>query len=191
MRWMLRAALIASVLVMGSTELSAQRAAARRGVWFGAGLGMGSARLSCTICRAGRDGGTSGYLRVGATLTPRFLLGAETTLWYHSENDINFLLGSVFAVVYLYPMNNSGFYIKTGLGVAQYSAKDPNDKISTQAIAGQVGVGYEVLVARNLSIVPFANFQGTAGADVRFNNTVSDLSANTSLIQVGLGITMH
>jgi hypothetical protein len=88
-------------------------------------------------------------------------------------------------------MNNSGFYIKTGLGVAQYSAKDQNDEISTQALAGQIGVGYEVMVARNLSIVPFANFQGTAGADVRFNNTVSNLSANTSLIQVGLGITMH
>lgn len=191
MRCMLRAVLFASVLVLGSSELLAQRTAAHRGVWLGAGLGMGSARLSCTICRAGRDGGASGYLRVGATLTPRFLLGGETAIWYHSENDMSFLLGSILAVVYLYPMNNSGFYIKTGLGVAQYSAKDQNDEISTQALAGQIGVGYEVMVARNLSIVPFANFQGTAGADVRFNNTVSNLSANTSLIQVGLGITMH
>ena len=191
MRCMLRAVLVTTVLVLAASELSAQRAAAHSGVWFGAGLGMGSARLSCTICRAGRDGGTSGYLRVGATLTPRFLLGGESAIWYHSENDMSFLLGSVLAVVYLYPMKNSGFYLKTGLGVAQYSAKDQNDEISTQALAGQIGVGYEVMVARNLSIVPFANFQGTAGADVRLNNTVSDLSANTSLIQVGLGITMH
>lgn len=191
MRWTLRAVVLASVLALGSSELHAQRAAPHRGIWFGAGVGMGSARLSCTICRAGRDGGTSGYLRFGATITPRILLGGETTIWYHSENDMNFLLGSVLAVVYLYPMPNSGFYIKTGLGIAQYSAKDNNDEISTQALAGQVGVGYEVMVARNFSIVPFANFQGTAGADVRFNDTVNDLSANTSLIQVGLGITMH
>jgi hypothetical protein len=185
------AALIASLVLMSATPLEAQRVANRQGLWFGGGVGIGSARLSCTVCRAGRDGGTSGYLRVGATVTKQLLLGAETMIWYHSQANVDYLLGSVQAVVLLYPMTNSGFYIKTGLGIAQYSAKDPNNKVSSQALAGQVGVGYEVAIGRAMSIVPYANFLGTSGADVRYNDTISGFGANTSLIQVGVGLTLH
>ena len=32
---------------------------------------------------------------------------------------------------------------------------------------------------------------GTTGADLRFNDTVSGLSANTSLFQLGVGLTLH
>ena len=191
MRWYHRAVLVTSLLVSSAAGLAAQRVPVRSGFWFGGGVGMGSARLSCSICRGGRDGGTSGYLRLGATITPQILIGGEATVWYHTQNSVDFLLGSVQAVLYMYPKKNSGFYIKTGFGLAQYSAKDSVDKISTQAIAAQVGVGYEVLVSHNLSIVPYANFLGTSGSDMRFNDTVSGLSANTSLIQVGLGLTLH
>jgi len=191
MRWYHRAALVTSLLLSSAGSLAAQRVAERSGFWFGAGVGAGSARLSCSICRGGRDGGTSGYLRLGATVTPQILIGGEATVWYHSQNSVDFLLGSVQAVMYLYPKKKSGFYLKTGFGLAQYSAKDSVDKISTQALAGSVGLGYEVLVSSNLSIVPYANFLGTSGSDMRFNDTVSGLSANTSLIQVGVGLTLH
>lgn len=191
MRRFSRAALVASLLLLSTSGLSAQRVANHRGVWIGGGLGLGSARLSCTVCRAGRDGGTSGYLRVGATVTPQLLIGGEALAWYHSQGNLSFLLGSIQAVVLLYPMPKSGLYIKTGFGLAQYSAKDPTDKISSQALAGQVGVGYEVAIGRTLSIVPYANFLGTTGADVRFNDTVSGLGAKTSLMQVGVGVTLH
>ncbi len=191
MRWIRRAALFASVACLAVTPLAGQRVADHKGVWFGGGLGMGSARLSCSICRAGRDGGAAGYLRVGATVTRQVLVGAETLLWYHSDGPVDYLLGSVQAVVLLYPMKDNGFYLKTGLGLAQYSAKDSDDKASTQALAAQVGVGYEVLVGKGMSIVPFANFMGTTGADLRFNDTVSGLSANTSLFQLGVGLTLH
>lgn len=192
MRWPSRAFLTASILVSSVTALQAQGGVAEhRGFWFGAGVGLGSARLSCSICRSGRDGGTSGYLRVGATVTPRLLVGAETVVWYHSQDQIDYLLGSLQAIVVLYPLKKSGLYFKTGLGIAQYSAKDDDDKVSSQALAGQFGAGYEIPISRSMSIVPYANFIGSSGADVRFNDTVSGLSANTSLIQVGVGITLH
>jgi hypothetical protein len=191
MRWSCRAVLVATLLLSSASAAMAQRVAERHGIWFGGGLGMGSARLSCSVCRAGRDGGASGYLRLGATVTRQILIGGEATAWYHTQGSVDYLLGSLQAVVYLYPMRNSGFYIKTGFGMAQYSAKDNDDKVSSQALAGQVGVGYELAVGRRMSIVPYANFLGTSGADVKINNTVSSLSANTSLIQVGLGLTLH
>jgi hypothetical protein len=46
-------------------------------------------------------------------------------------------------------------------------------------------------MGRGLSIVPYANFLGSTGGDVRFNDTVSGLSANTSLLQFGVGLTLH
>lgn len=191
MRWSRRVVLLTSLLFSSASALAAQSVAVRHGIWLGAGVGMGSARLDCTICKAGRDGGGSGYLRIGTTITPRLLIGAEATAWYHSDSGVDFLLGSVQAVLLMYPMRASGFYIKTGLGVSQYSAKDSQNKVSSQALAGSIGIGYEVRAGRTLSLVPFANFLGTSGADVRFNDSVADLSAHTSLIQVGVGITLH
>lgn len=192
MRWSHRAVLLTSVLLSAAVaRAEAQRVAERHGFWFGGGVGMGSARLSCSICRGGRDGGLSGYLRLGATVTPQLLIGGETTIWYHTENAVDYLLGSVQAVVYLYPVKRSGFYLKSGFGLAQYSAKDSTDKLSSQALAAQIGVGYEVAVGSSMSIVPYANLLATSAADLRFNSTVSSLSAKTSLLQIGLGITLH
>lgn len=192
MRWSHRALLVTSLLLgAAAPRLAAQRVAERHGFWFGGGVGMGSARLSCSICRGGRDGGLSGYLRLGATITPQVLIGGETTIWYHTQNSVDYLLGSVQAVVYLYPVKKSGFYLKSGFGLAQYSAKDKTDKLSTQALAVQVGVGYEVAIGNSMSIVPYANLIGTSAADLRFNSTVSGLSAKTSLLQIGVGITLH
>lgn len=191
MRWLYRAALSMSLIMLAAPSLEAQQAAARRGLWFGGGLGIGSARLSCAICRAGRDGGASAYLRAGTTITPQILIGAESLLWYHTEGQVDYLLGSIQAVVLMYPMRQNGLFLKTGLGIAQYSAKDSDDDASTQAFAIQAGVGYEVQAARGISLVPFANFMGTTGADLRFNQTVSGISANTSLFQLGVGVTFH
>lgn len=191
MRSPLCAALAACLVLVSAASLEAQRAAIRKGFWLGAGVGAGSARLSCQICESSRDGGPTGYLRLGATINRAILVGVEGSAWYESENDIDRMLGSVMAIVLLYPKPANGFFIKTGLGISQYSAKDQDDEVSSQALSGMVGVGYEVPMGRTLSIVPFANFLGSTGGDVRFNNTVSDLSANTSLLQFGVGVTLH
>jgi hypothetical protein len=191
MRSPLIAALASALLLTSTAALSAQRAAERHGFWVGAGVGLGSARLSCEVCRLDRTGGTAGYLRAGATISKAVLVGLEATGWYKSKNDVDQLLGSLQAVVLLYPKPTSGFYLKTGLGISQFSAKDNTDKVSSQALSGQVGLGYEVAMGRGLSIVPYANFLGSSGGDVRFNDTVSGLSANTSLLQFGVGLTLH
>lgn len=191
MRSPLMAGLAAGLLLLPMATLSAQKAAERHGVWVGAGLGLGSAKLSCDVCRTNRTGGTAAYLRAGATVTRSVLVGLEATGWYKSKNDVDQLLGSLQAVVLLYPRPASGFYLKTGLGISQFSAKDNQDEVSSQALSMQFGVGYEVAMGRGMSIVPYANFLGSTGGDVRFNNTVSGLSANTSLLQFGVGLTLH
>ena len=193
MRWFAPAALALGLLAVTRTPVEAQRASTtpRHGLWVGAGLGLGSAQMTCSVCQGGRDRGTTGYLRIGTTVGKNVLLGAETNIWYHTQSRIDYLLAAISGVVYLYPRPGSGFYLKTGAGFAQYSAKDNTDKVSSNSIALQVGAGWEVLLTRSMSIVPFLNFLGTTGGDVRINRTISGLSANTSLIQLGVGVTLH
>jgi len=190
MRRIHRAALVVSLLLAPPAALGAQEAGSHHGFYLGAGLGHGSAQLTCSICQGGRNGGTSGYLSGGYSVTPRVRLGAEILAWYKG-GQVDYLLTSAQLVAVLYPLPKSGFFLKTGFGLAKYAAEDSDDKVNTKAFAGQVGVGYEVPVGRGLALVPFANFLGTTGGDVRFNDTVSGLSANTSLIQVGIGIGLN
>jgi len=164
---------------------------ARRGAWLGLGFGHGSAQLSCAICEGGRDGGGSAYIRGGVALTNRMLLGVEVLGWRRTPSDQEFLMTSAQLVGLFYPSARKGLFVKAGLGLARYTASDPDDEISAQAFAAQVGAGWEVPVSRGISVSPFVTFLGTSGSDVRFNDTVSDLSANSSLIQVGLGVTLH
>lgn len=189
MRSPLIAALAAGLLLVSPGRAAAQ--AVHKGLWVGAGVGVGSARLSCQICQGQRGGGTSGYLRAGATITRQMLVGLEGTVWYKTEGEVDHLLGSLHGVFYLYPQPNSGLYIKTGLGMSQYSAKDSEDEISSQALSGSIGLGYEIRVARSMSIVPYANFIGSTGADVRLNDNIAGLGANSSLFQLGIGLTLH
>jgi hypothetical protein len=190
MRRMHRAALVVSLLLAPPAALGAQEAGAHRGFYLGAGIGHGSAQLTCAICQGGRDGGTSGYLGTGYSVASRVRLGAEVLAWYKG-GQVDYLLTSLQLVAVLYPIPRNRLFIKTGFGVAKYAAEDDDDSVKTQAFAGQVGIGYEVPMGRGLSLVPFANFLGTTGGDVRFNDTVSDLSANTSLIQVGIGVGLN
>lgn len=191
MRRIHRAALVVSLLLAPPAALGAQEAGSHHGFALGAGLGHGSAQLTCSICQGGRDGGTSGFLSAGYAVTSRIRLGAEVLAWYKGGQQVDYLLTSAHLIAVLYPLAGNGLFIKTGFGIAKYAAEDDTDAVKTKAFAGQVGVGYEVPVGRGFSLVPFANFLGTAGGDVRFNNTVSNLSANTSLIQVGIGIGLN
>ncbi|HWA16278.1 MAG TPA: hypothetical protein VG817_07590 [Gemmatimonadales bacterium] len=188
MRSPLMAALAAGLLLSAS-PVAAQ--AVHKGLWAGAGLGVGSARLSCQICLGHRAGGTSGYVRAGATITRQMLVGLEANAWTHNENDVDHLMTSLQGIFMLYPDPRSGLYIKTGLGVSQYSAKDDEDKISSQALSASIGFGYEIGVSKSMSIVPYANFIGSAGADVRLNDNIAGLGANSSLFQLGIGLTLH
>lgn len=190
MRGALRAALAACLLMMMPGLLPAQ-ASARRGVWLGLGLGHGSAQLTCAICAGGRDGGLSGFVRGGVALSPRLLIGAEVLGWRRHEGGGDYTLTSAQGLLVLYPWRTRALHFSTGAGLARYTAQDTDNEISTQAFAMQVGAGWDVPVRRGISVTPFVNFVATTGADVKVNSTASSLSANSSLIQFGLGVTLH
>ncbi|MFL5512880.1 MAG: outer membrane beta-barrel protein [Gemmatimonadales bacterium] len=171
-------ALLTAVL---ATSAFAQQAQKRQGLWVGGGMGYGSLGLTCDGCSdVDREGGISGYAKVGGTLRQNILLGVEMNGWTKSEFGGRVTMGNMSGAAYWYPMPTQGLFIKAGAG---YSVLSVDDGISTADDSGfglLGGLGYDVRVGKNLSITPVANY---------FRGAFEGGSAN--VLQLGVGVTSH
>lgn len=170
-----------SLIALGAlltAPLAAQNRQTRHGFWFSGGLGYGS--LGCQDCD-GREGGLSGGIALGGTLSQKVLLGVSANGWYKSESGVTLNTGTLTAAVRFYPSATGGFFLTGGLGVGTLelginglgSAKETG-------YGALLGVGVDIRVAPNVSLTPFWNGMGI--------NT-SDVNANVG--QIGLAITAH
>jgi hypothetical protein len=150
----------------------------RRGFWFNAGLGYGA--LSCDTCGGDYAGGASGGLAAGGTITERFLLGAGTTGWYRSQDNV-WISASTFDVrMRFYPVRTSGFFINGGLGVGEVRLGTGRLAVSETGVGTMIGVGWDIRTGNNISITPFWNGSGIATDSV-----------TVGFGQIGLGLTVH
>jgi hypothetical protein len=165
---------LVSVLVASSPVL-AQGAATpeRSGFWFNAGLGYGT--LGCDDC-VGREGGGSGNLSLGGTLSDRLLLGVGTTGWTKEEFGSRLTVGTFDARMRFYPVRTSGFFLTAGLGLGTATFEDESET----GVGVVIGVGWDVRLGRRVSLTPFYN--GFAMRNDTFDANVG---------QIGIGITVH
>lgn len=173
--------------VTSGADASAQRVApaananaeqarpSREGFWFHGGVGYGS--VGCDSCLGVRDGGLSGGLTFGATISPRLLLGAGTSGFTRTYGFGDRLtVGTVDARVRFYPSMRSGLFLTGGVGLGHVSFNG-----DTEVGAGAVlGIGWDIRVGRNVSLTPFYN-----GFAMRSSLTDANVS------QIGLGLTIH
>ena len=186
--------LIATLLACGSNFAEAQRRPNdRKGFWFGFGLGSGSAGVECFSCSDDRISGVSGYIRLGGTLSRSILIGVESNGWLHSDDFADETIGFGSVVVLWYPARRTPLYLKVGLGGMTYRIDDGFDELTATAPSASLGIGYEIRVSRNMSVVPYVNSLVSSSVRVRVNGvpatTDEDLSLN--LFQFGLGVTWH
>jgi hypothetical protein len=191
MRRILPAGLLLGLMVsIVSVHSAAAQNSYRHGFWIGAGIGNARADLACRVCVDDTKGELSGYLRAGFTLKPSLLLGLEATRTQNSEDGVDEHYNGISAVVLFYP-GRSGLYFKGGMGILDYKASDTSDEFTARTLAVSFGLGYEVRVARQFSVVPFVNLTGTTSGDLSFNGQRVTTDANFSLLQAGIGVTMH
>lgn len=167
---------IGSVTVAGIAQ--AQGAQARDGFWFSGGLGYGS--LGCDNCGS-REGGISGGLSLGGTLSQRWLIGVGTSGWTKSEQGARLTVDEIDARVRFYPSTNGGFFLTGGLGYGEVRASVTGFGSATESGGAAIlGMGYDIRVARNTSITPYWN-----GYAMKNSNTDANVG------QVGVAITLH
>jgi len=170
-----------AVCALGSVAVAslaqAQRAEVRQGFWFSGGLGYGS--LGCDGCGS-REGGISGGLSLGGTITPRLLIGVGTSGWTKSEQGARLTVDEIDARVRFYPSRTGNFFVTGGIGYGELRASAGGISATDTGAGAILGMGYDYRVARNMSITPYWNAYAMKS---------SDNDANVG--QVGLAITLH
>jgi len=187
--------LIAPACLLAAVALS-QPAMAQdptlRGPWFGGGLGTASASVNCELCTDDRNGGLSGYLTGGITLSPQVRAGAELMGWFDSTNDISQRMLLYGASLYWNPTADARWFLKGGLGLLQYHADDTadpdDDPLGASAAALQLGAGYDFRAGSRLWLTPFANLVVSTSGNLTSGNTIVT-DASFSMLQLGAGVT--
>lgn len=157
---------------------SAQHRQTRDGFWFNIGLGYGS--LGCQDCGS-REGGVSGALALGGTLSQKVVIGGGTNGWTKSEGGATLTVSTLTALIRFYPSATGGFFLLGGLGVGQIHASVTGlGSNSETGAAAVLGLGYDVRVGDNVSITPFWN---------GFATKTTNSDANVG--QIGVGVTIH
>jgi uncharacterized protein YraI len=146
----------------------------REGFWFNAGLGFGS--LGCENC-IGRENGLSGGLSLGGRISDKVLLGVGTAGWAKELEDGELIsVGTLDARMRFYPARRSGFFLTGGLGIGSVTVEGESEF----GVGLILGVGWDIRVARNVSLTPF--YSGFA---------MSSSTEDANVGQIGIGVTIH
>jgi len=157
-----KALLVAGGLALALTpQARAQHPQVRDGLWGGFGIGFGS--LGCEECDE-RSTSFSGYGKIGGTVSRKVLIGFEASGWVKEEDGATLSMSNGSAVIYFYPSLEGGLHLKGGLGVSvlELSLDFGGGTLSDSETGGggMLGIGYDIRVARNMSLTPGLNFLG-------------------------------
>ncbi|NUQ12429.1 MAG: outer membrane beta-barrel protein [Gemmatimonadaceae bacterium] len=149
----MRRMMLALTLLLAAAPLAAQsNPQTREGFWISFGFGYGS--LGCEGCDE-RESGTSGYLRLGGTLSQRLLIGGEVNMWSKSAGGATLSVGNIGPVLYFYPNPMGGLFLKGGLGMAQIDLDVGAFQGTDTGVGVTLGVGYDARVGRNFALTPY------------------------------------
>ena len=190
MSWRIMAAagLLAAVVV---SQPAVAQSPTLRGPWLGGGLGTASAQVNCELCTSDRNGGLSGYLTGGITVSPSVRVGLELAGWFDTTDEVSQRLLNYGASVYWTPVPTGAWYLKGGVGLLNYHAGTPDEDdepLGASAAALQLGGGYDFRAGPRLWIAPFANLIVSTSGNLTSGNTVVT-DASFSMFQLGAGVT--
>lgn len=127
------------------------------------------------------------FLKLGGTVSQSFLVGIEGNVWsaQYYQAGYDRTLASLMVVGQWYPAPASGFWLRGGLGWAQdylqlYGGSQANINSRRNGTAYAVGLGYDIPVARKVSLTPLLDIQAQRYRD-----------HDERIVSLGLGVTFH
>lgn len=185
-----RVLLALALVSMPIGTAAAQGNLEHKGFYFGIGLGAGWGKLGGDFSDGETRSGFSGHFRLGGTVKPNLLLGAETNGWYESSEGLDNAWGSIMGTASVYPGQSLPLFVKGGLGYMSTSGTDGFSDYSSNHFAFQVGAGYDIKVGSNKAITLVANWiQGLSGSLDIDNIEVGN--ASPRIIQVGAAFSLY
>jgi hypothetical protein len=182
------AVLSALCFVCATSDAAAQGRHRHEGFWIGFGLG-GGVNTADNVDEGERGGGAV-YLRLGGTLSQKWLLGGEISVWGRQEdtvlgdNTVSLTRSNATLTAMFFPSSNGGFFLKGGLGGANVEFQAGGLKISEQGVGTTLGLGYDIRLGRNLYLTP--NFD----LMIQTFETGNENTTNT-LVLLTIGLTWH
>ncbi len=121
----------------------------RSGFFIGFGLGFGGANYTTGSALDGStddSGGGVGNFRLGGAVTPKVLLGLETSAWVRSENDATLTFSAVTAALTWYP-GDIGVYLRGGFGFGGSTYEVKGDLFGLPVDVSKTDSGWTFLAA--------------------------------------------
>lgn len=185
----MRVSAIAGILfVMAAwptTDLQAQ--SRRQGFWIGFGLGGGwntSEGLDDE-----RPAGGAAFIRLGGTVSPNVLLGADAMGWGRDLDGSTVTRGNTTFTVMFYPDPLGGFFLKGGVGGSWISVSSQilgaTVTATENGFGATTGLGFDIRLSDNWSITPAADFLFQAF------DAGNNLSSTNSLFLLTVGFVRH
>jgi hypothetical protein len=169
-----------------------------RGFCASVGIGGGSSLLSCPICTDERQTGIAGQVRAGTALSPFLLTGIELVGQRASLEEGTQRVASAFLIAIGYPREDSGLYVKAGVGASRFEARpheEPGDDEAVDDVADTYGltfgVGYDYPLRSGYALSPYLNLVATSFGTLRRSNAALARDLNVSMLQFGLAATVH
>ena len=163
----------------------------RDGFWIGFGWGAGRISFGADASAADPVTSLSGHLRLGGTISPNWLLGAETNGWTGDVNGASAQFGTLMGTATFYPEPAGNFFLKGGLGFGRYHEDLGSDNGEATGGALQLGLGYDFRFKGNFGLSVVGNYITTSGWEYKFDGTPVGANVDPRLFQVGLGLIWH
>jgi hypothetical protein len=162
----------------------------RRGFWLSTGFGVGGESFDARdgLGWSHAESGAVAALKLGGTVNPHLLLGAEFSGWwdpYYMNTNLDRSLGSFMGIVQWYPAALGDFWLKGGVGFAhsqdlQYLGWGSAVQWHQDGMAFAFGLGYDARVGRSVSLTPLLDFTGHSYSDHQ-----------ERILSLGLAVTFH
>lgn len=181
------------VVLLAAPAAQAQYPQQRDGLWVGFGLGYGSSNVVCDSCYRGpRTEGVTAFLKLGGTPSRHLLMGGALNGWSRSGGGAKERMANLTASLYYYPSVTRGLFMTGGLGVSTYHV-DTRPVVSGRGWGLVGGLGYDIRVARNVSLTPVADlvFGGVGDLKLSGGSRRFVRGWKQNVIDFGLGLTFH
>lgn len=154
---------LAIVALTAAPPAAAQDPPPRHGLWVALGLGGGQVEHWSDQQAATSRTTVTMTLRGGLTVARALRLGMEANGWGLETSSYNdpakgVTVNELLLIAQLYPWPAKGWYLKGGLGWGKYHSHHPNDWGSHAFGATVLGAGYDLRLARNLSVTLAADW---------------------------------